>query len=82
MHFFGSLGTLSFVFGLVVAIKISLDKIIAIYRDQPVKREVVEQPLFFLALVALIIGVQLFLAGFVAELIVTQSQKKRTTTLL
>lgn len=38
-------------------------------------REIVDQPLFFLALVAIIIGVQLFVTGFIAELM-TSSQAK------
>ncbi len=39
-------------------------------------REITDQPLFFLALVALIVGVQLFLAGFVGEMITMNSPKK------
>jgi glycosyltransferase involved in cell wall biosynthesis len=69
MHFFGSLGTLSFLLGLIFTIKILWDKISSIYiTGIPLKREVTEQPLFFLALVAVLVGVQLFLAGFLAEL--------------
>ena len=41
------------------------------------KREITEQPIFYLALVALIIGVQLFLTGFIAELMARQSVSKR-----
>jgi hypothetical protein len=41
------------------------------------KRDVTEQPIFYLALVALIIGVQLFLTGFIAELLARQSVSKR-----
>jgi hypothetical protein len=37
---------------------------------------VVDQPLFFLALVALIVGMQLFLTGFVAELLALNTDKK------
>jgi len=37
----------------------------------------VDQPLFFLALVALIIGVQLFLAGFISELLAQNSSQTR-----
>lgn len=69
MHFFGSLGTLSFLFGLIFTVKILWDKLSSIYiTGIPLKREVTEQPLFFLALVAVLVGVQLFLAGFLAEL--------------
>jgi hypothetical protein len=38
-------------------------------------RNVTDNPLFFLALVAIILGVQLFLAGFIGELLITNSDK-------
>jgi glycosyltransferase involved in cell wall biosynthesis len=75
MHFFGTIGTLSFLFGLLVAIGIIADKLYKLYFNLKV-REVTDQPLFFLALVAVIVGVQLFMAGFVAEMITMNSQKK------
>jgi len=75
MHFFGALGTLSFLFGLVVTIYVIGRKFYEIYYHLQV-REIVDQPLFFLALVALIIGVQLFLAGFIGEMITMNSPKK------
>jgi len=75
MHFFGTIGTLSFLFGLLVAVGIIAQKIFNIYFNLPA-REVTEQPLFFLALVAVIVGVQLFMAGFVAEMITINSEKK------
>lgn len=75
MHFFGTIGTLSFLFGLLVAVGIIVDKLYNLYFDLKV-REVTDQPLFFLALVAVIVGVQLFMAGFVAEMITMNSQKK------
>ena len=43
----------------------------------PMKRDIADQPLFFLALVALIIGVQLFVTGFLAEMFAVQSLSKR-----
>jgi len=75
MHLFGSLGTLSFLVGLVLVVKILWTKVYSIYQHVPIKREVVEQPIFFVALVAIIIGVQLFLAGFLGELIIRNSQE-------
>lgn len=78
MHFFGSLGTLSFLAGFAFTIKIFWDKIDSIYFSQiPLKRDVTQQPLFFLALVAVVIGVQLFVTGFLAELITRQSLSKK-----
>jgi len=77
MHFFGLLGSISFLIGLVFTLKIIWDKLNSIYFLKiPLKREITEQPLFFLALVAIVIGVQLFLAGFLSELI-TQQQVGR-----
>lgn len=77
MHFFGLLGTLSFVFGFVSTIWLIWKKLEAIYILKiPVAREVVDQPLFFLALVAIIVGVQLFMAGFLGELLVINKAEK------
>ena len=67
MHFFGTLGTLSFLFGMVITIFLIGEKIYKLHYQLKV-RDVVDQPLFYLALVAIIIGVQLFLAGFLAEM--------------
>jgi glycosyltransferase involved in cell wall biosynthesis len=75
MHFFGALGTLSFVFGLFVTIYVIGKKFYEIHYHLPV-REIVDQPLFFLALVALVVGVQLFLAGFIGEMLTMNSPKK------
>lgn len=68
MHFFGSLGVLSFFIGMVMAIYILLEKKILIWKDLPY-RDVTDQPLFYLSLVAIIVGSQMFLAGFIAELL-------------
>lgn len=75
MHFFGTLGTLSFLFGLVVTVWLIADKIYKLHYHIPV-RDIVAQPLFFLALVAIVIGAQLFLAGFLAEMIIQVNPKK------
>ena len=77
MHFFGTLGVLSFLFGMISAGWIIWEKIDAVYFSKsPVSREITEQPLFYLGLVAIIVGVQLFLAGFLAELLARQSAVK------
>lgn len=75
MHFFGAFGTLSFIAGFFITIYIIGRKFYEIHYKLPV-REVTDQPLFFLALVALIVGVQLFLAGFIGEMITMNSPKK------
>ena len=78
MHFFGAWGIVSFLLGFVFTIKILWDKIDSIFISKiPLKREVTEQPIFYLALVAVVIGVQLFLTGFLAELLARQSLSRR-----
>jgi len=68
MHFFGFTGLVTFFIGAVCAIWIIVAKLIA--QGNGMKfRPVTEQPLFYIALVALIIGVLLFLAGFICEMI-------------
>ena len=69
MHFFGMLGVLSFFSGFTIATWIIVDKLYRQFNALPL-RDVVNQPLFFLALVALIVGVQLFLVGFLAEMMI------------
>ena len=68
MHFFGTMGVLSFITGFVIAIWLICEKLISIANESPY-RNVTDQPLFFLALTAIVIGSQLFLTGFIAELV-------------
>ena len=74
MHLFGLLGTLSFIIGAVIAIWLILDQFFNIQKLAS-RSIVTDRPLFYLALVAIIVGVQLFLAGFVGEMITTNSHK-------
>jgi len=75
MHFFGVMGGLSFLSGFIITIWVISEKLYRQFSHLPV-RDVVDQPLFFLALVALIVGMQLFLAGFIAEMITMTNIKK------
>lgn len=68
MYFFGSLGMLMFLLGGVTTLWVIVTKIYRQLHDIPV-RVVTDQPLFYLAILAVILGVQLFLAGFLGELI-------------
>lgn len=68
MHFFGTLGTLIFLLGGLVSFYLIAEKIYKIYAGIPL-RDVTDQPSFYLAIAAMIIGTQLFLAGFIGELI-------------
>lgn len=75
MYLFGSLGTLMFLFGGVTTVWIIIKKLVA-QSNGLVWRGVTEQPLFYLALLAIILGVQLFLAGFIGELINRRSSDR------
>ncbi|CAN5438465.1 glycosyltransferase family 2 protein [soil metagenome] len=75
MHFFGTFGTLSFFVGTMLAVWLIVEKLINI--SQGVKfRNATDNPLFYFGLVAIILGVQLFLAGFLGEMLVRQSLGK------
>jgi len=68
MHFFGTIGVISFLIGLFISFYLIVDKLMSIATQSPY-RNVTDQPLFFLSLVAILVGTQLFLTGFVAELV-------------
>lgn len=68
MYFFGSLGTLMFLLGGGTTVWIIAAKIYKQVHGLPL-RSVTDQPLFYLAILAVILGVQLFLAGFLGELV-------------
>jgi glycosyltransferase involved in cell wall biosynthesis len=75
MHFFGSMGTLSFFAGTVITIWMIADKLHAIAKGEHY-RNVTDQPLFYMALVAVLLGSQLFLTGFVAELVARSAHER------
>lgn len=80
MHFFGALGTLSFLSGFIITVWLIYEKIQGLRKGIAV-REITDQPLFFLALVALIVGVQLFLTGFLAEMMTSATSVKSDYTI-
>ncbi|MGY6521643.1 MAG: glycosyltransferase family 2 protein [Mongoliitalea sp.] len=80
MHFFGTLGTISFLTGFFITVWLVWKKLYGLANQLPV-REITAQPLFFLALVALIVGVQLFLTGFLAELMASNNSRKADYTI-
>ena len=68
MHFFGTLGSLSFFVGILLTLWVVGEKVwLSLHNLRA--RNVTDQPLFFLALTAVIIGVMLFLSGFLAEMV-------------
>ena len=77
MHFFGTSGILMFLTGFVMTVWIIAAKLV--HQAHGVRfRAVTDQPLFYLALVALVLGVMLFLAGFVGELISRSSEGRNS----
>jgi len=70
MHLFGLLGSLMFFVGLCFAFYLGIDKLFI----NPTGRLITSRPQFYLSLVAMILGTQLFLAGFVGELILRNKQ--------
>ena len=75
MHFFGFTGILMFLVGGIMAVWIIAEKLIQQGRGL-LYRPVTEQPLFYLALVSVILGVLLFLAGFICEMISRNSSER------
>ena len=75
MHFFGYSGLAMFFIGFVIAVWIIVDKLIC--QANGLKfRPVTDQPLFYLALLAIVLGVMLFLAGFIGEMIARSSSER------
>ena len=73
MHVFGFLGSLMFFIGFVSAFIIGADKLYSLSQGIP-QRLVTDSPYFYIALTMMVIGTQLFLAGFVADLVSRSSQ--------
>lgn len=68
MHFFGLLGSLMFILGFISVVIVGASKLYSMNHGMPY-RLVTDSPYFYLSLTAMIIGTQLFLAGFLGELI-------------
>ena len=75
MHIFGLWGTLMFLIGFVSAIIVGATKLIALANNEPT-RLVTDSPYFYIALTMMILGTQLFLTGFIAELVSRSSQDR------
>ncbi|MES2429234.1 MAG: glycosyltransferase family 2 protein [Bacteroidota bacterium] len=81
MHFFGAMGTLSFFAGFICAMWIVFEKLYIIHQNEKYGlhipyRDATNNPLFYIALVAIILGSQLFLTGFVAELVARSAPER------
>ena len=75
MHVFGFLGSMMFFIGFIAACAIGIDKLWALSHGIP-QRLVTDSPYFYISLTMMIIGTQLFLAGFVADLVSRSSQDR------
>ncbi|RMB56897.1 glycosyltransferase [Dokdonia sinensis] len=72
MHLFGAFGVLMFVIGFGLAIYLGIDKLFL----DPSGRLITQRPQFYIALVSMIMGVQLFIAGFLGELVLRSQRDK------
>ena len=68
MHLFGTLGTLMFVIGFFLAAFLGIEKLIYVHKGMAA-RLITDSPYFYIALATMVLGTQLFLAGFLGELI-------------
>lgn len=75
MHFFGAFGTVLFFIGFMAAGYLGASKLYYVYHGNMAPL-VVRNPIFFIALTSMIIGAQLFLAGFLAELLVRSAPNR------
>ncbi|TMU56932.1 glycosyltransferase family 2 protein [Flagellimonas algicola] len=73
MHLFGAMGVIMFMVGFGFSIYLGIDKLFL----NPTGRLITERPQFYIALVAMVIGTQMFLAGFLGEIMV-RSRKNDT----
>lgn len=75
MHIFGVWGIIAFMLGFIISIWLMIDKVISQVHGLKF-RPVTDQPLFYLALMTIIIGLMLFLTGFLGELISRNSSNR------
>lgn len=75
MHFFGLLGSLMFFIGLVMAMYLGVVKLLSVANQIPSKL-ITDSPYFYIALTSMIIGMQLFTAGFLGELVSRSSASR------
>ena len=79
MHLFGALGSLMFIIGFLAAGFIGINKLIRLYSHKPTIL-VTDNPWFYISLATMVIGTQLFLAGFLGEIILrTRPNSERYT---
>ncbi|MDO9152741.1 MAG: glycosyltransferase family 2 protein [Paludibacter sp.] len=75
MHFFGLYGSLMFILGFIAVIAVGINKFIALFNHVPAPL-VTQSPYFYLAILAMILGTQLFLTGFLGEIVARNSSER------
>lgn len=80
MHLFGLLGTMVFFIGFLSAVIIGVSKLVKLYQHKPTIL-ITDNPWFYIALTCMILGSQLFLAGFLGELILRSKRKPKRYTI-
>lgn len=75
MHIFGFIGSLMFVIGFIAVVCVGAFKLVALYQHEP-HALVTDSPYFYIALTMMILGTQLFVAGFLGDLISRNSQER------
>ena len=73
MHLFGALGVVMFIIGFSFAIYLGVDKLFI----NPFGRLITNRPQFYIALTSMVIGTQLFLAGFLGEIMIRSKKSEK-----
>lgn len=77
MHFFGLWGSVMFILGFIAVLVVGIIKLMALWGHYPAPL-VTDTPYFYLALTMMLLGTQMFLAGFVGELVSRNSSERNT----
>lgn len=77
MHLFGAIGTLMFLIGFLASIYMGIDKLYKVYVSKQTARLITDNPIFYIALTTMILGTQLFLAGFLGEILVRSKRNSQ-----
>jgi len=76
MHFFGTIGTLIFTIGFLIALWLGVEKLWHVLYLKQTARLITDNPVFYLGLVCMILGTQMFLTGFLGELVARVSPSR------
>lgn len=76
MHLFGAIGSIMFFIGFLSALYLGLDKLFKVYVIEKDAKLITDNPFFYISLTTMILGTQLFLAGFLGEIMVRSKKNK------